>query len=389
MPDEPERLDQPEILDEVITPAQPVDRPGSPHVRGIGEGIAIAVVLVLILGGMGFVAFGRPGSSPAPSASPVSAIGTATPSSPAPTPSPTDRPTPGPVVTPATACAATTPATPPVPKIHVPGFRWYGTLLSDAWLADPAVATAIPESIADAAIPPADPLVVSLDNRWCALAWQFELDGMPIASQDNPAMNPGYASQNAWSIRLPATADPAPELRARLAFPQGWAVILWRIHFSPQPVPDAFLASGDASVATAPGCGIALTLKNGARSTERCASTLPVGEPGHLQVVPDAELAFRVPGAGFEPATGAQPGPDAPVLCGTVAGNPADFDVHADCALDVGFDPSNALTFSAPSDAGTWWLAIQGCTTVDGNRACGRWYGIVDVVAPEGTPQPG
>ena len=383
MSDDPEHLDQAEILDEVVTPAQPIDRPGSPHVRGIVEGIALAVVLILVLGGMGFVAFGRPSASVTRSPTPVVAIATPTIEPTSPPPSPTPIPTAGPAVTPATPCAATSPATPPIPKIHVPEFRWYGTPASDAWLVDPTTPPEAPEPIDDAIIPLAEPLVVSLDNRWCALAWQFDLDGVVIANQDNPGMDPAYASQNAWSIRLPATTNPEPRLRARLAFPRGWAVITWRIHFSSPPIPEAFLADGDASVAIAPGCGFALTLKNRAQTSETCASTLPSGEPDHLQVAPDDQLAFRVPGATWEPAGSAL------VLCGTVGGHPADFDAHPDCVIDLGFDPSNTVTFTGPSDVGTWWLAIEGCATVDGNQACGRWYGIVDVVAPEGSPQPG
>jgi hypothetical protein len=375
--------DEPEILDEVITPTQPIDRPGSPHVRGIGEGITIAVILVLIAGAMGFVAFGRPSASVAPSPSSITAAATAT-SQPSTAPaSPTANPTVGPVVTPATACAATSPPTPPLAKIHYPGFRWYGTLASEAWLTDPAAAVPDPNDIASATTGLADPLIVSLDNRWCALAWRFELDGVPIAVQGNPALSPGYASQDAWSIRLPATTNATPLLRAELRFPLGWSVVTWRVTFAPSPIPDAFLASVAGTIAASPGCGFSLALRNGATGTDTCATTLPAGEPEHLLAGPDVDLAFRVPGATFEPD------PDVPVLCGRVGGTPPDFDASPACVLDIGYDPSNALTFASPSEAGTWWLAIRGCATRDGNRACGRWYGIVDVVAPEGSPEPG
>lgn len=374
--------DEPEILDEVITPAQPIERPGSPHARGIGEGIAIAVVLILVAGGMGLVAFGRPAASISPSASPV-AVATAIIAPSAAPPSPTPNPTVGPAVTPATGCAATSPPTPAIPKIHTPGFRWYGTLASDAWLADPAAATPDPNDAIGATTGLAEPLIVSLDNRWCALAWRFELDGVVIAAQDNPTKSPAYASQNAWSIRVPAMTDPTPLLKAELEFPLGWSVVTWRVTFVPSPIPDAFLAAGDRSTSAVPGCGFTLQLRNGASTAASCVTTIPAAEPDHLQVAPAVDLAFRVPGAAFVPDQ------ESPMLCGHVGGTPPEFDADSSCVLGLGFDPSNALTFTSPGHPGTWWLAIQGCTTRDGDRACGRWYGIVDVVAPEGSPQPG
>lgn len=383
MSDDPEHLDQAEILDEVVTPAQPIDRPGSPRVRGIGEGIAIAVVLILVLGGMGFVAFGRPGPSVTPSASSIAAVASATIEPSLAPPSPTANATIGPAVTPATPCSATSPPTPPIAKIHYPGYRWYGTLASDAWLTDPATANPDPNDAVAATTGLAEPLIVSLDNRWCALAWRFTLDGIVISAQANPTGSPGYASQNAWSIRMPAMTDPTPLLRAELDFPLGWSVVTWRLTFVPSPIPEAFLATGDSSVTVAPGCSFTLRLRNGASSSDSCTATIAGAEPDHLQAAPGAQLAFRVPGAAFVPD------PETFLACGHVDGTPAKFAADPACQLELGFDPSNALTFSGPADIGTWWLAIQGCTTVDGNRACGWWYGIVDVGAPEGSPEPG
>ena len=105
-------------------------------------------------------------------------------------------------------------------------------------------------------------------------------------------MDPGYASQNAWSIRLPAMTDPTPLLRAELAFPLGWSVATWRVTLVPSPIPDAFLAGPDGSNPVARGCGFMLQLRNGASTTETCATSVAPGEPDHLQVAPDAMLAW-------------------------------------------------------------------------------------------------
>jgi hypothetical protein len=373
--------DEPQILDEVIAPVLPINRPGSPHARGIGEGITIAVILMLIAGGMGLVAFGRPATSVDPSNTSRSAVATAS-SMPMEAPaSPTAAATLAPIVTPATACAASAPPVPPIPKIHTPGFRWYGKLASATWLADPSMATPDPFDAADATTLLAEPLVVSLDNRWCALAWRFLLDGVTIASQDNPAMDQSYAAQNSWSIRLPATTDPTPLLRAELGFPAGWAVVTWRVTFNPSPIPAVFLSNGADTIEAIAGCGFSLELRNGAASADTCASSLPAGEPDHLLVDPTAILAFRVPGVSFEPT-------EEPVQCGLVGGTPAEFAVALRCTFDVVVDPSNAVTFEAPAQRGEWWLKLRGCTSRDGDRACGWWYAIVDVSAPGSSPAP-
>jgi len=385
MPDAPETDPQPEILDEVVNPTAPIRRPGSPHVRGIGEGFVIAIILVLIAGGMGLVAVTRPSGSPLPSASNLAAGPTLTPAVASPLPSPSPVATPRPAVTPATACAPTPPPDPPTAVVHSQRFRYSGAPTSDTWLTavDPKVHALPP---ATGTIVLADPLVVSFGDRlWCALAWRFLLDGVEFAHQDNPRLDPGYAAQNAWSLRLPAVDDQVPTLRIELEFPSGWTVDEWNLTFDPPPIPDAFVATRDAVAPAVPGCGFQITLRNGATAADTCATTLPGDTPETLLTQPGDQVAFRVPNAAFAP----DPHFEVPVLCGKVGGLPPDFQIDDACALDVVDDPSNAVTFIAPEASGPWWVAIVGCTTRDGNVACGRWYTIIDTRTPPEETGPG
>jgi hypothetical protein len=377
--------DEPEILDEVITPAEPIRRPGSPHVRGIGEGFAIAVILVLLAGGMGLVAVTRP-SSAIPSASSIAVGATSTPEvTPQPSPSPSPVPTLGPAVTPATACAATPPSVPPIAVVHSDRFRYMGAPTAAGWLKtpDPSRHASPP---ADASTVLAEPLIVSFGDRvWCALAWRFLLDGAEIAHQDNPRLDPGYAAQNSWSLRLPALDDPVPTLRIELEFPSGWTVDEWALTFNPAPIPEAFVATGDAVAPALPGCGFQITLRNGAAFADTCATTVPAEVPDTLFLEPGEQVAFRVPNAAFTP----DPHDEVPVLCGELGGQPPDLLIDDACSLEVIDDPSNAVTFVAPDAAALWWVAIVGCTTRDGNVACGRWYTLIDTRPPAEPTGPG
>ena len=367
--------DEARITDEITLPAQPVRRQGSAHARGIGEGFGLAVVLVALLGGLGFVAVSAPPAPTAgPSATPLDVgLGGASPAaSPAgPSPSPTLRP----AVTPAAPCARTTPPDPPIAAVHYPGFRYYGIPLSSTWLAEP-LPTQTDEYIAEATVRLGEPLGVSLDNHWCALAWRFFLDGVLVAAQDNPTLDPGFASQDAWFVRLPPIADPSPLFRVELRFAQGWTIDTWRLAFDPPPVPTAYVAAATATEEASPGCGFRIQLRVGGPGEAACRTTLPPNDPAQVWVAADARVAFRIPGAAFTPD------PEAPVLCGHVQGTPADFVFDPTCVIAQAYDPSNALAFDAPSVVGEWWVAFQGCASRDGNTACGRWYTIMRTVAP-------
>ena len=367
--------DEARITDEVTLPAQPVRRQGSAHARGFGEGFGLAVVLVALLGGLGVVAVSSPAAPTAgPSATPLDVgLGGASPSASAdgPSPSPTLRP----AVTLAAPCARTTPPDPPIAAVHYPGFRYYGIPLSPTWLAEP-LPTQTDEYIAEAAVKLGEPLGVSLDNHWCALAWRFYLDGMLVAAQDNPALDPGFASQDAWFVRLPPIADPTPVLRLELRFAQGWTIDTWHLRFDPAPVPTAFVATTSATEEARPGCGFRIQLRIGGPGEASCLTTLPPNEPAQVWVAPDSRIALRIPGATFVPD------PTEPILCGHVLGAPADFVVDPTCVLGKADDPSNALTFDAPPAVGEWWVAFQGCASRDGNTACGRWYTIVRTTSP-------
>jgi len=374
--------DEPEVIDEVSTPPQAVHRPGNVHIRGFGEGFALAIALILFAGALGIVAVSRPSVSAAPSPS-AFAVG---PASPSPgtsfaSASPSVGPTEIPAVTPATACAATSPPDPAAPYVHSQRFRYIGALTSTKWLAAP-LATSHADPPADASNVLAAPLIVSFDNGWCALAWRFLLNGVPIAQQDNPRLDPGYAAQNTWTVRLPATADPAPILRVELRFPQGWTVDEWQLVLTPQPIPDAFVATADRTDLTSPGCAFTITLSNGAASAASCATTLPTDQPPTISLDPGAQVAFRVPNAAFVAD------PVLPLACGRVTGQPPDFEVDSTCVLETVDDPSNALTFFAPHASGVWWVAMQGCAANNGNSACGRWYTILDTTTP-GSTAPG
>ena len=372
--------DEPEILRDLVTPVQPVRRPGSERTRGVREGLVLAVILVFAALGAGILAVPRPpaGASTGPSevarASASPTPSTAGPGTSIAAPTPELRPTAA--VEPVRPCPTGYPEGLVFARVIADG-QWAGLPLAESWMAQPL--PSYPQGDPDGPdVAPGAPLVISTDYHACALAWSITLDGIPVSIQDNPLHDPAFAAQNYFVLTLPAVRDPDPRLRAELLFSKGWAGFEWTLHFHPSPIPDAFFAALDQTIEAAPGCGFTITLAGGSAAVDECATTIPADGygPYWMWVPPSARVAFRVPNAVFE-----QPDPDS-LRCGTVDGQPPDFRLDPSCALAIQYDPSNALTFLAPAVAGRWWIEIRGCASRDGIRACGLWFALIDTAEP-------
>ena len=371
--------DEPEILRDLVTPVQPVRRPGNERSRGVREGLALGVVLVFAALLAGVLAVPRlPAGSPDASgfaSGPTSPAGSEEPRPSIVAPTPDLKATPA--VTPQVPCGTDIPANELIYAKVITSGQWVGTPLAQSWMAQPLPSSPDGDPPGpDIAI--GDIVVLSTDYRACALAWSITLNGIPVSVQDNELHNPAYAAQNYFILTLPAVRDADPRLRAELLFSRGWAGFEWTLHLHPSPIPAAFFASAGQTVDAAPGCGFEVTLKSGSSAVDECASTIPPDGfgPYTLYTAPGSRVGFRAPNVVVEPIDFAA------IACGSVRGVPPDLQADPACTLGPEYDPSNAVSFAVPARPGVWWIRVIACASRDSGRACGPWFVIVDTANP-------
>jgi hypothetical protein len=344
------------------------------------EGLVLAVILVFAALGAGVLAVPRlpagasPGASGAALASSSPALLSLPPSPSAVAPSPRVGPTPA--VVPVAPCQSIGPSEgiiwPTVGAVS----QWVGTPLTLTYMAQPLP----PSPQGDPEGPEVAPgtTLFMLTGGVCALAWNITLNGAVVALQDNDLHDPAFAAQNYFVLTLPATRDADPRLRAELLYSLGWTVFEWTIHLRPTPIPEAFFSSLDQTIEAAPGCGFTITTDIGSTSADECATTIPPDGAGPftLYVPPGSAVAFRAPSASFDSLDFGD------LTCGSVSGTPPDFHVDSACLLEPDYDPSNALSFTAPATPGVWWVKVSGCASRAGHQACGLWFAIINTAEP-------
>jgi hypothetical protein len=352
------RLPERPRRDAVETAAQPVRPPGNRRGPAIREVLAIALIVGVLIAGLG--ALGgrqRPGLAALPSAS--VATGSLVPS---PTLAVPAGPTPE--VAPAVACSDPPANVPAIATLVVDGRERHEGSVSPGY--------------GEQVVIPADAVVtIETQDLRCALAWNIALSsGAILDHQDNPGLDPAFAAQNEFRLQFGAGYR-NEKLTAVFRFGDGELRAEWLVYVVPHPVMQILLddisgstAAGDThEVIAAAGCGFSLVLRNGATSSDVCTTSLPSLPIPTLVTQPGATLVFR-PADGFLPAE---------LACGHASGSPLAFVVDSTCVLARRTE-TDPLQFEVPATPGSWVISLGGCSFDLGNRVCGIWFVTVHTV---------
>ena len=340
--------------------------------------IALMALLVLLAGGFGLLGGGQSGAPASPPTASSLANG------PTPAPSPTEPP-PEPRVTPWSRCSGPDDE-PPEPVLEVDGRPHFGQVeLQDFDLGTTfeGIPPVIGQDNLDHAVEvPMDAVVeIWIGGASCAVAWNIALvgTGLPetriLETVSNAERNPAIAAQNRFQVFVaPYTGD--HQLRAILVLENVAVRATWSVHVPPLEPPAVTLTAGDRDIPTVIGCDVRQRLVNDwEEALSPCTRDVPRELDRWVGVTPGGQLDFQIEGWA---AT------DTIVFCGQLTERR--FTPRTDPSCLIPRDPLSAgLRFTAPTEPGTWTLAIYECATrisVVGRgfeELCGTWYANVRV----------
>jgi hypothetical protein len=368
----------PRRLDGVEMPVQTVGQRRHPQVIGFRDGLAVAVVVLVVAFAGNLVAIpafqpdGMASSASAQASTDHLALPRAT----------------------AAVCEAGAVTAVPTVTLQVAGGRPTAGLATAVAL--PVAASVEPvRGPASISVTSGDEVELRIADGRCAVAWEISLDGQVIERQLNPTRDPAQAAQAAFRLQIFQPTGRWASLTAHLAFEQGDLELVWRVMIARYPGPAPTIVSleaaadraGSDAAALEPGCGVSQAFLGGGSILGTCHRDGPLQQPDVLVASPDATIAMHVDGWAFERAF--DPGVDT-LSCGHLDPATRVFTRSDACELRYAFNADAPLSFRLGTEPGTWAIAVNGCFADLRARACGTWYAIVDVESPSAaTGHPG
>ena len=330
--------------------------------------LAASAAVLLLAGGLGVL-----GGRAAPEPSDATAV------------NPSQRPTPTtpedvaePLVTPNLPCPTLDDSVVPGVVLQVGGRTVPGDVEILKWLREPGASAARPKA-------PGPPTTNRIDIRpdltsvlyttgdACAVAWQIVLasvvESVTLDTVGVPGSATIVAQQNRFELPLWQHRGHDYDLDVVLAYPHVVVHARWPIRILPFQPPTTLLLSGNRSIPVSPGCNLLLVFGGGGIEPVNPCDFDVVSAPPVTGVAPGAQLAFSF-SDGWDVESGG-------VACGKLTGTRFEEDAETTCGLDEPvLDPS--APFRAPSQPGTWTVAISACAIQNladaYNEVCGTWY---------------
>jgi hypothetical protein len=288
-------------------------------------------------------------------------------------------------VTPSSACGGPDDQ-PPEPVLVVDGRPYYGQvelLDFDIGTTFEGIPPVIGEDNLDHAVEvPMDASAeIWIGSPACAVAWNIALvsTGAPstriLESVANEDRDPAIAAQNRFQVFVaPYTGD--HELRAILVLENVAVRATWSIHVPILDPPKVTLTAGDREIPTIIGCDVRQRLVNDwEEALSPCSRDVPREPDRWIGIGPGEQLAFELEGWAATDTT---------VYCGQLEERRFTPRDSPPCLIPR--DPLFAgLRFPAPTQPGTWTLAIYECATrirIIGSgfeELCGTWYANIRV----------